>query len=106
MFYEFVALTLGFAVYKWVLGDTDADDIENADIGARTTTRCALVLERYLHLLNAFSNTISKCCYHNLADMRCSSCFHNFWLFHGHCDRFNAQRACGHVQQVSLQHRI
>ena len=26
-------LTQVFAVYKWVLGDTDADDIENADIG-------------------------------------------------------------------------
>ncbi len=26
-------LTAALAVYKWVLGDTDADDIEKADIG-------------------------------------------------------------------------
>jgi hypothetical protein len=43
-----------FAVYKWLLGDTDADDIENADIGALALAAWVLQLSWHIHCKYVF----------------------------------------------------
>jgi hypothetical protein len=76
-----VIIVMPCLVYKWLLGDTDADDIENADIGRLT----AVVIVLF--------NQIEVILHH-------SAGVHYIWFLHTLGNRSHAQRSDRHVQQV------